>query len=100
MNILQLILHFELFIFFIGCLIILTTENILKIIIGVELNLMSLSILTLIFYYYTTNIEILLYIFGIFSLSAAETAIGLSLLIINFNFSKILNLKAFKTING
>ena len=100
MNTLYLIFNLELFIFLIGCLIIITTQNILKIIIGLELNLMSLSIISIILFYYTQNNEVLLYIFGIFSLSAAETAIGLSLLIINFNFSQNIQLKSFKTLNG
>jgi NADH-quinone oxidoreductase subunit K len=100
MELLQLIFNLEIFTFLIGCLIIITTQNILKIIIGLELNLMSLSIITVILFYYTQNTEILLYIFGIFSLSAAETAIGLSLLVLNFNFSKNIQLHHFKKLNG
>ena len=81
----------SIFLFFIGSLgIFLSRKNLILMIMSLELMLLSINMLLFFFSLYLDTLIGFLFIFYILTIAAAETAIGLSLMIIYYRYSKLI----------
>lgn len=95
-----IVLEVYILIFWIALLNIIWTKNLLRIIICLELMLLPITMIFIIGSLLWIDVAGLLAVFGLLSLSAAESAIGLGLLVSDFNQNTNLTTANFQKLKG
>lgn len=89
------------FIFAIGLVgILLNAKNLIRVLICIELILLSVNTNFIIFSHFINDIRGQLFVFFILAVAAAETAIGLSILTLIFRKKQNIDLNLLRTLKG
>lgn len=80
--------------------IFLNRKNIIVLLMAIELMLLAINTNFIAFSYYTNNLGGQIFVFFILTVAAAESAIGLAILVVLFHNLNSINLKTLDTLKG
>ncbi len=97
---LQHYLFLGFFLFSVGLLVVMVKKNLLIVLMGIELMLNGVNVISVSFSHYTNNLEGQIISFFILTIAAAEAGVGLAIAISVFKEFKNTHLSNFKNLKG